>query len=279
MNRKTALALTALAVLVASPLLAEKKPAEDPNAVIIREVEQAKSIREQADVLLRLAWLEESTDPAVAALARFGLEQYGSNAMLPLRRAFPDIPPRFLPDAVATLIGASQHVSGQTPPDYLPALEEVLWIGTAEAQRLAIPEICRYRYLPGFLPVIDSAYENPQLAKLAAEQIVQFQDDRARHFLEHLLLTGGPDEKRAAAQSLAAIGERARRVLLNAVKSPEPLVRIEAVTALLDIIEPHELIVLQDYVQKHDDDAVSERARAKVVELGGVLELGVSEAP
>jgi hypothetical protein len=172
------------------------------------------------------------------------------------------------------MIQARWRIEGQLPPDYLNGLEELMWYGSLEAQRLAIPEICYFRHLGGFVPVLDAGYLHPELRRLVAERIVLFQSDRARFFLGHVLEVGTADDKRAAARSLAAIGDRAKQTLRDAVLSQDRETRMQAVFALLDVSEPEDVSLLHEYAagRPQDDPALLERVRERALELEALIE-------
>ena len=102
----------------------------------------------------------------------------------------PDIDPLFQADAAAAFIAARFRNPSGMPSDYLPGLEETIWYGSPEAQRIAMNEIRRYIYPPAVLSSIDGAYENPILTRYVVNTLAAMNDPRARTFLTNLLLEG-----------------------------------------------------------------------------------------
>jgi hypothetical protein len=257
--------LILIAGLVCSTVAAE--PDDRARKIANEAKAAADSIKGQAAALVSLAWLEKPHDPEVAAFARAELVAFGAHGLGAMKDVLPRVDPVFAGDVTATLISARRTSMANLPPDYIPALEEAVWTGSPEAQRLAIPELAMHRYGPAVLACIDAALENPANMELVVRSLGTFRSDRARFFLEEVLLDGPDDLRAPAAQSLAAIGGQALTPLRNATRHANPAIRRPAILALIPDSGIDDLTVLYEYMGSFSDDdprileAIRDRAR------------------
>jgi HEAT repeat protein len=123
-----------------------------------------------------------------------------------------------------------------------------------DAKRLAMVELARYRFPLATLPMIDAAYEYPRLRPSVIRTLGQQGDDRARHFLGELMMSGDPDFLYQAAEALATIGGRAIDTLREATTSPDPTLRGAAIEALMPVSGVDDLTILYEYVASYPED-------------------------
>jgi HEAT repeat protein len=242
--------------------------------IINRAKTEAGSIEGQAEALARLAWPEGAYDPEIAALARAELILFGEHGLAALRASVHWVDPLYSADATAALIDARRRVRSGIPPDYLSALEEVVWSGSPDARRLAIPELAKVQYTLATLACIDTAIEYPALRALVVRSLARFKDEGARFYLEEILLNGPDDLREPAARSLAQIGGDAKQPLHSAVLFPDPVVRVPAIRGMIPFLRMDDLNVLYEYVAQFpdDDEEILREVRAKAQVLEQIFE-------
>lgn len=269
----------ALVAFVGIPLLLGLARASemDPD----RAVEQAKAaagaIPEQANALMRLAWLDGAPE-AVRQRARKELAVFGEHGMDALWKAAVEAPRAHKAEVVETLLAASRSVTGGIPPSYLPALEDSVWFGTRDARLLAIPELGRMRSFASVLPIIDAAVEDPEVAPVAVETLGRIGDPRARFYLSRAL-TGDPRLRNRAAVALSRLGGEGRALLKSAMTSPEKDVRLAAVRSLLPVATDEDVTALHEYAALHEDDdpSVCAAVREAAIRLERLIETRQAE--
>jgi len=272
LKSRLALALIVLGLLGGA---AQGSLAEDPRAVILRAKAAAGSIPAQGDALARLAWPDSGRpDPQVAVLARAELVEFGQHGLAALRGALLRVDPVFTADVLDTPLEARRRVTEGVPPEYIPALLDAVWVGSADARRIAIPELALYRYGPALLACIDTAIEYPGMRAAVIRTLGDFGDHRARFYLEEALLQGPAELRPLAAASLARIGGLAMLLLHGAALSPDPRIRIDAVRALAPVAGIDDLTTLYEYLDQFpdDDEALRAEVRARCEMLESVLE-------
>jgi len=233
------------------------------------------TVEEQVQALLGLAWpSEENPDPLVQAAARYSMVRYGHHALPVIRRAIPTLDPLYQADATEALIEARFRDPSGMPPDYLPGLEEAIWYGSVEAQRIGLNEIKRYQFPPAVLSSIDASYANPELTVYILQSLAEMMDVRAQPFITEVLLSGADRFKRPAASALVGLGSGAVNALRRAAGSENIAVRQAALAALLPLTELDDLSLLHDYyaLRTGDDPALREAARKRAVLLEQELE-------
>lgn len=243
-------------------------------------LEQAKlrapDIPGQALALVALAWPDDGpTDPWVQTLARQQLVDFGSNSMPALRHAVKTIDPIYRADATATLIAARRSERFGNPPDYWPGLEEAIWFGSIEAQRLGAIELSRYPFPPAVLTIMDAIYANPELTVTGLRALGRMRNIRTRYFLRRVLSCGDPTYRKLAADGLVLLGDpNGFAFLRDAIRSDDRGARQTAVTALLPHATPEDVTLLHEYAASHtgDDPAVLAAVRDRTTELESALE-------
>jgi len=244
---------------------------EETRKVIKDALFGNNKVSEQGRVLIDLAWPREgSPDPQVQAEARQSLVKYGQHALPGLRRAIPDLAPLWQGDAVAAFIEARFRDPSGMPPDYLPGLEETIWYGSSEAQRIAMNEIRRYSFPPAVLSCIDAAYANPILTRYVVASLAQMNDPRARPFLSDLLLEGSDFYKGVAAQALTSFGDRSYDDFRSGIGSEDSTTRQTSLRVFLLLTETSDLEALKAYLARWPDD--DPRLREAVRQRVEVLE-------
>jgi len=246
------------AILIVGICLGGSTQAKTPEEIqeIIKEALFGKNkVPDQVRALIGLAWPEEGTpDPRVQAEARQSLVMYGLYALPELRRTIPDMDPLFQGDAVAAFIEARFRNPAGMPPDYLPGLEESIWYGSSEAQRIALNEIKRYSFPPAVLSSIDAAYANPILTRYVVASLAKMRDPRARLFLSDLMLEGSDFYKGVAAQALTAFGDRSYENFRAGINSEDPMTRQTSLRVFLLLTETADLDALRTYLESWPDD-------------------------
>jgi hypothetical protein len=216
---------------------------------------EANDIDAQAVALTLLAWPDGPiTDHAVSTLARDQIVGFGDHGLDALKDRVREAPDLYKADITSAIIETRLVVTAGLPAQYLPCLYDSVWYGSIDAKRLGIYELARYRFPMGTLPMIDAAYEYPRLRKSTMVALQRQGDDRARHFLQHVLLEADPDYLELAAETLAAIGGRAIETLRDATLDPNPTLRGAAVDALIPVSGVDDLTILYEYVATYPDD-------------------------
>jgi hypothetical protein len=255
---------------------AEPPPApRDPRAIIEAAKRVDRSYDGQALALAQLAWPRGGVqDLAVSLLAREELVGFGKRAYIALRAAIQTADPLYHADIASAMVEAMRHSSGAMPAEYLSTLDDAIWFGTTDAQRIAMSQVARFQYRGVVLSIIDAASLDPALAKPGILALGQIGDDRARFFLGEYVSGADPELRRLAAEALARIGARALDVLREHTRSDSAAVREAAVHALVPITGLDDLTVLHEYVGLHadDDPEVVARARERAALLEKLLE-------
>jgi len=226
---------------------------DEAYRVLDKAKAEAGSIPEQASALARMAWTDNQ-DPVIAARARQELVEFGSHGLRALHQAIRKVDSVYQADVVVAVIEARNRITSGMPPEYLPSMADAIWFGSAEAKRLALPQVTHHKFQPALLSIMDAAYEYPELTADIVHALGLFDDDRARHFLNDVLHEGTPEERRLASVALARIGRRALPTLREATRSDNALARITAIRALLPISTIDDLSLLYEYVGMHTED-------------------------
>jgi len=245
------------------------------RAAALETLEAAKlsapDVPGQALALAALAWPDDGpADPWVQCLARQQLVDFGSNSMPALRHAVKTIDPIYRADATATLVAARRSEQFGNPPDFWPGLEEAIWFGSIEAQRLGMIEISRYPFPPAVLTIIDAIYAHPELSVNGLRALGRMRNNRTRHFLRRALDSAEPAYRQLAADGLVMLGEPTGFAFLrDAVRSDDRGTRESALNALLPYATPEDVTLLHEYVTTHgkDDPALLTAVREKTTEL------------
>lgn len=263
-----------LAIGGAGALAGDYSDAETAYRILDQAKRAADSIDGQARVLAGYAWPEEERDPGLSFAAREQLVAFGSNGVSAMRHALRKNPQKYNADIVAALIEARMPVFGSYSDQYLPALEDAIWYGTADARRLAIIEVTHYKFPPALTSMIDAAYEDPELIDLVVESVSAYRDERGRHFLGDIMENGTPEQRRAAAKALARIGGRAIRQVRDAALVDDPYTRQAAINALIPIASFDDLTLLHEYYVRYGekDAELGQRARRRAVLLEDLRE-------
>lgn len=272
--RKTVPALLLALIASYGPARCES-PASDPAEVVRQAKAAARTIPAQAQALTELAWpLQGRPDPQVAALARSELVDFGEHGIPALRSAISRVSPVYTADVVTTMIQARRRVMGGRPAAYIPGLEDTLWVGSADARRLVIPELSQRRYPPVLMACVDSAIQFPGLRETVIRNLGEFRDHRARFYLEEILLQGPAEFRSLAADSLARIGGLAMVPLHRAALSERPEIRHPAIAALAPKAGIQELTTLYEYMTRFpdDDESLLQEVRSRAMLLESVLE-------
>ena len=228
---------------------------------------KAVTVPGQVGALIALAWPnEEDPDPQIQAEARRSLVLYGQHVLPVLRRTIPQLDPLQQADAVAAFVEARYREPAGMPPDFLPGLEESIWYGSAEAQRIALNEIQRYTYPPAVLSSIDAVYDNPILTRYVVASLGRMNDPRAQMFLTDLLLEGSDFYKGPAALALAQFGDRTSESFRSGVASDDSATRQTALQIFLPLAETSDLELLKAYLAQRteDDPELVEAVRKRV---------------
>jgi hypothetical protein len=227
----------------------------DPGRVVREAVAKAKSIPAQAEALALLAWPDDAVaDSQVSALARQQLVGFGDRGLQALQERLVAADIRFTADITSAIVETRLVVTAGLPPQYIPSLYDAVWFGSLDAKRLAMLELAEYRFPPAMLAFVDAAYEHPELTEIVIRSLKRLGDDRSRHYLGQLLLSGDPDYLDLAAEALAAIGGRGIEILRDATASPRPEIRGAVIDALVPVSGVDDLTILYEYVAQFPDD-------------------------
>jgi HEAT repeat protein len=120
------------------------------------------------------------------------------------------------------------------------------------------------------LPVIDVAYENPQLLLVVIDTLARMKDDRARFFLADQMQTASPRVRRKSAYALSQVGGQALEYLRSWALAEDPGMRETALEFLLPTAQVGDLTTLYEYLALFPDDdpelLAKLRARAELLE-------------
>jgi len=241
---------------------------QDEIQQVLRDAKaKAVTVPGQVGALIALAWpTEEDPNFQIQAEARRSLVLYGQHVLPVLRRTIPLLDPLYQADAVAAFVEARYREPAGMPPDYLPGLEDSIWYGSSEAQRIALNEIQRYNYPPAVLSSIDGAYDNPILTRYVVASLGRMNDPRAQMFLTDLLLEGSDFYKGPAALALAQFGDRTFDNFRSGVASDDSTTRQTALRIFLPLAETSDLELLKAYLAQRteDDPELVEAVRKRV---------------
>lgn len=244
----------ALLVLAAAGSAGAALPEKEAWRVLQAELAKPENTDRTIETLVDLAWLRPGVDPSVAELARRRIPETGGDALFHLGRALDRVPKERTAEIAAALVATREYVTFGIHPNYAPALYTVLWVGDRKAKEIAIPQLARERVRAALLPLIDSAIDDPELTPLVLEAATQIGEDRARFWIEQVLLDPSGRWREQAASSLAKIGNKALGPLKNAMRSEDRALRLVAVRALLTAATDNELTALYEYLGAHPDD-------------------------
>jgi len=246
----------------------------DARCIVARRVAAELSTQDQADALAAMAWPDTPGDPLVAAAARKQLVGFGERAFRALLKSVRRAGPVFSADIAEAIIEASMNVTAGMPADYLPSLEEMLWHGSADAKRLAIPVLAYHKFLPALPASVDAMHLHPELTLLVCEELGVYRDKRGRFALESVLHSGSARERDAAAGSLARIGGLGLDMLRSATLADDPETRNAALQAYLPVSGTADLTALYEYLgrRSEDDPELLERVRKRAAMLEQLLE-------
>lgn len=247
----------------------------DAREVIERAKLEARSIPRQALALADLVWPREGRpDPDVAPLARAELVEFGQHGIPALRATLRRVDPVWSADITAAVVEASLRVTEGVPIDFVPALEDALWHGSADAKRLAIPELARRRYASALMACADALFDHPEIAPIVIEALGDYGLDKARHTLATALDGSDPEQRALAAAALARIGGRSLETLRDASLSPRVEIRELAIETFLPISGPNDLTALYEYVARYPDDdpELREKVLLRATQLEALLE-------
>jgi HEAT repeat protein len=272
-SRKKITTSVLFALLVVVPSIARGgMDAEEIRETLRRASAEAISIPKQAEALALLAWPKDGpADAGLQSAARERLVRFGHNGLPALRKALSRVDSLYTADVTAALIAARWRVSAGDPAEFLPGLSDALWYGSADAQRLAMLEMSRFRFSSAVSGIIDAAQAHPHLTRAAIGSIARMGDPRGRFFLRGVLDEGRPRLRREAADALARLGESGTELLREAVRSPDSDVRSVAMAALLPVTTTTDLTMLYEYVADHAD--VEPDLRTAIQERAEELEL------
>jgi len=227
----------------------------EAQQVLIDARAKAVEIPAQAAALVDLAWpVDGSGDPDVQQLARQELVGFGKHGLRAMRDRMKVVAPEYQADIVTAIIEAQRTARGDNSPDFLPALEEGIWFGSIEAQRVAMIEIANYPFPPAILSTIDAIHLRPELTIAGLQTLGNMGDARGRFFLRRVLVGGEPRYKSVAAKSLGMLGDQGVTVLRYEVRSQTQQTREAAMSVLLEFTTTDDLTMLYDYYGTHESD-------------------------
>ena len=241
---------------IAGNLLAVDPVDPEAERVVLDAMARAENIPDQARALALLAWPDpdRAVAPEVSAHARKVLVEFDSKGMHAIRESLQRCDRSVSGDITAALVEAMSRVTAGIPIDFFPAVEDALWYGSPEAQRLAMGQAARYGYGRAVLPIMDAAVESPELVPDAIEALAALRNDRGRFWLGDVVRGGSGEERSAAAAALARIGGPATQTLRELCLDADPETRRVSVLALSQVAGPDEVTTLHEYLVSFPDD-------------------------
>ncbi len=256
------LPLLVLAMFFAAPLAADEGQLDGK----LRE-----AMRDQRDVpgrtraLARLAWAEDTETEALAYHARKRLIEAAAQGMEAMTHALSWAETSRFADIMLASIEAEQNMTMGTSPHTIGAIDRCIWFGSPDAKRLAMVYMTRRPVHLLLLPVMDVAYEHPQLTPVVIDTLALMKDPKARFFLADQMQTGSPAIRKRAAEALSKIGGRGLEYLRAWALSEDPEMRRVALEALLPTAKVGDLTTLYEYLTlfPEDDPEVMAKLRAR----------------
>ena len=267
MSRVGIFTSTTVALLLA---LAPATAARDAIDEEIRLAVGSQSIQGRARTLARLAWGEENENHELAARAREQLTLYGNHGMQSIARSFQWADPALSADIMLASIEAEKQMTSGVSSYTTVAVDHAIWFGSPEAKRLAMAYMSMRPVPILLLPVMDAAYEYPQLTLVVIETLQVIRDDRARFFLAEQMEQGDAETRKRVAEAMATIGGQCLDYLRAWALADQPELREVALRALLPTTTIGDLTTLYEYVEMFPDDdpnlLTALRARAEILE-------------
>jgi hypothetical protein len=254
--RISVIVVLGLALAGTSVRSADKSTAADDRAreAIVKALAAGGDIPGQARNLVALAWPAGKRDEAIAARARRELVNFGEHSLGPLRTAMNSVKLDYTVEVMATTLGAQRMANSPAAAVYLATAIDSLWVGSHDAKALAIDALAYDRTPMAVAPMIDSAIDDPTLARQVIEALGTMRFQQARFYLEKVMMEGPPELRPVAASSLAQIGGLAVHPLRNALKAPSRDARLLAARVLMPVATEYDLGALYEYLEKHGDD-------------------------
>jgi hypothetical protein len=266
MTRFAPYLLLVLAAVTAFPAWADGHH----DAEIRKALAGTDKIDDRATALARLAWGEDTASEGLAQRARVLLVESGRQGMGAITEALNWADRKRFADIMLAGIQAEQNFSSGDSPHTVPAIDRCIWFGPPDAKRLAMEYMTVRPVRILLLPVIDVAYEYPEMLPVVIDTLALMNDSRARFFLADQLQNGTPPIRRRAAEALATIGGRAREYLRAWALSDDPELRQVSFRALLPVSGAGDLTTLYEYMTLFPDDDPETlealRARAQLIE-------------
>jgi hypothetical protein len=212
---------------------------------------------DQARALTHLVWSEDDSlpaSPAVSANARQRLLGWGKRGMPIMREAMDWAHPRYSADIIACVIEAEASMKSGRSNSTNSTIDAAIWFGSTDAIRIAMAHYRLRPHLGSMLPIIDTAYDHPQLRLLVIESLRSLRSDKARFFLAEVLESGTAVERLRAADAMAHIGGRCLEYLRGWSLSDDPELRSIAVSALLPVANIADLTTLYEYIGLYPDE-------------------------
>lgn len=230
-------------------------PAVDPaRATVLSAMAAGGDAAGQASSLARIAWPAGKRDERVATEARIELTHFGGKALNTLREALNTVKVGYTDEVVATTLGAHANATVDMNRDHIPAMIDALWIGSPGAKTLAIKALASDRNALAVAPMIDSAIDDPTLAREVIETLGAMRFPQARFYLERVMMEGPQELRTVAASSLSQIGGAALAPLKNALKAPNRDARMLAARSLLPSATEYDVGAIYEYIEQHGDD-------------------------
>ena len=263
--------LAPILLLVLAGALSLPVSADSPyDADIRKALAGTTKIDERTEALARLAWGEDTASEGLASRARVMLVESGRRGMGAITEAFTWADANRFADIMLASIQAEQNISSGDSPHTVPAIDRCIWYGSPDAKRLAMEYMTVRPVGILLLPVMDVAYEYPELTTVVIDTLGLMGDPRARFFLADRLQNGTPRVRRHAAEALALIGGRAREYLRAWALSDDSELRQISFRALLPVSRVGDLTTLYEYMTLFPDDDPelldAVRARAQLME-------------
>ena len=247
--------LIGAALILAVPPVAQTEPNEDDR--FIREQLGSLNGDDQARALSRLIWSEDDSlpaSPSVAANARQRLLGWGKRGMPIMREAMDWAHPRYSADIVSCVIEAEKSMKSGRSHATNSTIDAAIWFGSTDGKRIAMVHYGLRPHLGSMLPIIDTAYDHPQLRLLVIESLRSLRNDKARFFLAEVLESGSAEERLRSAEAMAHIGGRCLEYLRGWSLSDDAELRSIAMSALLPVANIADLTTLYEYIGLYPDE-------------------------
>jgi hypothetical protein len=242
--------------------------AGSPAEILAARLIEAKSLSQQARVLLEIGYMEPDADPELVSLARRRLPPYEEVLVRPLMEVFPEAPAESRYDLMRLAGEVYPSIKGVNP-DYRRILRYGFECEEAAVRHEAIAQAGRYRVERMAIEVADLYFLHAEDRIPALETLGSL---RSRSGLSAGLDALEADEeelRELAVRTLARIGRPAALALKERMIGSDRELARNALRALLGFAGDEDLSALHEYAERYaaSDEEMGRRLTRAIAEL------------